>query len=131
MNSVLTETSFGGSIWTSDRNVVLGPCFQTPHTSVLLGGTLSPPGEQDPTPLVFLAAGPTPCHPIVLRRPSARSPADGPSAPARLISSTTRGLCFFLSVDPPCQGSLARKKTDTRTFTPNPTCRVLPFFVSF
>ena len=39
--------------------------------------------------IVFLTASPTPCHPIVLRKPSACSPADGPSAPARLILSAT------------------------------------------
>ena len=48
-------------------------------------------------PLGFLTAGPTPCHPAVPRKPSARSPADEPSAPTHVTSSATRGLCAFLS----------------------------------
>ena len=72
------------------------PCFQTSCTSVLLGGTKQLLGRGDPRPLVFLAAGPTPCHPAVLRKPSVLSPADGPSAPTHLTSLATRGLGTFL-----------------------------------
>ena len=57
------------------------------------------PGCEDPRPLIFLAAVPTPCHPIVPRRPSARSTADGRSAPVHLTSSATRGRGAFIPWD--------------------------------
>ena len=72
------------------------PSFQTSHTSGLLGGTQSLLGREDPRPLVFLAAGPTLCLPAVLRKPSVRSSADGPSAPTHLTSLASRGLGAFL-----------------------------------